>query len=209
MIKALSIIHGTRRLTKPMGSAPPWPDKLKIFMEEMGFSKVVPYYWSGSLLEPFTQKGTDLYAKHLHDYFFRENPNDKIELYIITKSMGSLIAEGGLAAYYRITGESIFVQTLLRLGAPGNRSAFQAPNIMRVVDVRSSNDKLCAIASPVVYLITRILCYKKRNYNIIPEIIDLKILNHSDFNYNKDYDMRPNFSGGLFYWYYKILVNSF
>jgi hypothetical protein len=102
-----------------------------------GFAGVSCFEWGGGLLRGFLALDAHAYADELrraHDLAKSTNGS----LSIIAKSLGGVIAERALV---RLRNE-VEVDVFLRIAVPDARTVLRLPNVNRIVNVISPNDRL-------------------------------------------------------------------
>lgn len=132
----VSVIHGTRRLYH-LHPNRRWMDVLGKYLLDRGVAGVSCFEWSGGLLRGFRAVDAPAYAKELLELHSAARAAGG-SLSIVAKSLGGVIAERALL----LLRHQIQVDLFLRIAVPDTRVVLDLPNVSRVVNVISSEDRL-------------------------------------------------------------------
>jgi hypothetical protein len=132
----VSLIHGTRRLNHITPNRQ-WMTHLREYLLDNGIADVSSFSWSGGVARGLRTVDSAAYADELLKVYEAARSAGGT-LSIIAKSLGGWIAEQALVS---IAGE-IDVDLFLRIAVPDFRTVLPLPNVSRVVNVTSRNDRL-------------------------------------------------------------------
>ncbi len=204
----ISIIHGARRINCSYNYRPNWPDRLALFFISQGFRPVIPFYWSGSILDIFSDKIARAYSSHLKKLIKYNNNQSSLSVSIVAKSGGAIIAEKALcmiSARKKIDFGTF--STFLRIAAPDARTNINASLFNNTVNIISSQDWLYKLMK---FPTTAIIKASIPNTKHIVRCKTYKIegLKHGDFNENIKINLPKIFQGNVYDFYAKILKDN-
>lgn len=210
MRHGVSIIHGARRIRRSKNYPPQWPNRLSRFLRLDGFDPVIPFFWTGSVLDILSTKIARSYANHLCRLLTQYDTGNSQCISIIAKSAGAIIAERALKFLPECINSTIGVNSIssfIRIAVPDVRKTLHTPYIRNVINIVSNNDILYkASILPLTAMIT-ILGLNVRGGRHF-KTYTLEGIRHGDFNKNIKIPSSNFFQGTLYEFYVKILNAS-
>jgi len=163
-----------------------WPYKLKKFIDKEFDVKI--FEWSGGITETFSLNPE---SKKLAALIEKSEKYNKIVL--IGKSLGGIIAE---KAIKRTKPKN--VSKIIYIATPHKNRKKQFPKNIQIINIYSNQDEYQKLANKILY------CGLGKTKLKNAKNIEIRNLNHSDFNHNRIMKIN-NRKTNLFEYYNKII----